>query len=279
MNLSRFFSDQEAVEVNHFQPRQRALKVLAVIALLIIIPTISYFIGETLGNINYKENLAFQDQLLTSSKALEQKLRNNENQKNHAEATVSVQKQTIESLRQEILQWRKKHQELDEQMKLYRSVMKVGKDESPISVETVNIEQVNKPVNNGGQLDHFHLSINIVQRSVNRQRFDGNLQITIIGVNNQNQKIELQNDELFNQSSIALGFKYVQKLEKEFTLDAGFIPRSVTFTINSRSLNQSIKDEVLWTEINNNKPELNCQPSPQQAEQQISFSWDFSLNS
>ena len=279
MNLSKFLSDQEAVEVNHYRPRQRSLKLLGVIALFIIAPTISYFIGQALGNINHKENLVFQEELLAASKTLEQKLRSNENQKNHAEATVSVQKQTIESLRQEILQWQIKYQELDENMKLYRSVMKIGSDESTINVETVTIDQTNSPVNGNSQLYSYRLNMNIVQRSLKRQRFDGNLKVTINGINGQNQEIELQNDELFDQDSIALGFKYVQKLEKEFYLPSNFTPRSISFVINGRSLNRPIQNEVQWAEISSNSNGLNCQPPLQQTGKQLRLSKDLSSNS
>ncbi len=248
MDIKQFFSKTESAEVQRYIPLHRTLIRICVALLLIIFPTISFFIGEVVGNINKGKQLAEQQQLFDLSESLDEDLRKTTNQLNQAQTQLDISKETIESLRLDILEWRKNYEGLSESINRYREVIATGTGARSIVVERAQIytdtdKNIEVPNEN-----FFILKSSVVQYTLSKERFIGKMSIAIEGYDN-NKKVTIEHKDLFEDPFKPLDFYYFQHNDLYFALPDTFNPRVLKVFIDGTSIQGLIIEKYRWSSI------------------------------
>ena len=261
MSFKQQFSRQESASVERYVPLYRTLVKLAVISLLLIAPAVAYFIGEVRGNLSKSEQLDEQQMLHDASTKFDKELRSTKNQLNQAKTQVSVTKQTILSLRQDILQWREKYELLNKRVNRYRTVVESGSDSRDILVDQLSL-YVESPNKDNSTTSSYFIESSIVQFTLSDDKFKGELKIQIKGIDKTGKNVTLQHADLFKEGFELLGFRYFQHNDFSFGLPDGFKPKILLLSISGSGISEPITQKYSWKSLVLQAGERqSCQPA------------------
>lgn len=204
---------------------QRVLRIAGVLFLLLGLPmtsylATSYYLGENTRQLTaqVEQQNALMFDLRRQIEALEQRAAN-------AEMASEIDRNSMEQLRQEILQSEEHIQSLEQQVGFYQSLMDSNPQQRGVYLESLEI----KPANADGE---YQYNIIVAQRSSNHQRVSGHLNLQLIGdaEGELGQTISLA-ELTENQDSLPLGFRFFQQLDGSIRLPAGFVPVRVRVVV------------------------------------------------
>lgn len=251
MPWPQIFSNQETSNVIHFVPIRRLLKWLLLLVSIILLFFTSYFILDLKHKAqDKKQQLAiqhFQGQLHLLTQEFKQISQKN----NQSETTVEVQNHTIDSLRQEIRQWRELYMDLNQNINMSRSTADtISTPASKITFESLSIKQRPLASKEGNYPNRYQFKATLIQSPLLRGLFKGTMEVSIQAVDAQNKEIKLDNQQLFESQHFSLGFKFFQKLQAEFSLQPDIIPKKITLILSGNHLKKPLVKEFEWSDFN-----------------------------
>jgi len=204
---------------------QRILRVAGVLFLLLVLPATSYlatsyYLGKEARVLTrqVKQQNTLMTELRRQIGALEQRAAN-------AEMASEIDRNSMEQLRQEILQSDKHIELLGQQIGFYQSLMDPSPQQRGVYLESFDI----KPANSEGE---YLYNIIIAQRSSNHQRVSGHLNLHLIGGREGEVGQIISLTELTeDQDRLPLGFKFFQQLDGSIRLPEGFVPARVRVVV------------------------------------------------
>ncbi len=182
---------------------QRILRAFGVLFLLVLLPaaatflTTNYYLG-----IESRKLAAQLDQQNLLLVELRRQIGEVEQKAANAEMASEIDRNSMEQLRQEILQSEEQIQLLDQQISFYQSLMDPSPQQRGVYLESLDI----KPATSEGE---YQYNIIVAQRSSNHQRVSGYVNLQLIGANEGELSQTISLAELTeDQDTLPLGFKF-----------------------------------------------------------------------
>ena len=204
---------------------QRVLRVAGVLFLLLGLPLTSYLATSYYLGEKARQLTAQVDQQNVLMVELSRQIETLEQRAANAEMASEIDRNSMEQLRQEILQSEEHIQTLGQQISFYQSLMDPSPQQRGVYLESLDI----KPANAQGE---YQYNIIVAQRSSNHQRVSGHLNIQLIGgpEGELGQTISLA-ELTEDQDRLPLGFKFFQQLDGSIRLPEGFVPARVRVVV------------------------------------------------
>lgn len=217
---------------------QRILRAFGVLFLLVLLPAVTFLTTNYYLGIESRKLAAQLDQQNLLLVELRRQIGEVEQKAANAEMASEIDRNSMEQLRQEILQSEEQIQLLDQQISFYQSLMDPSPQQRGVYLESLDI----KPATSEGE---YQYNIIVAQRSSNHQRVSGYLNLQLIGANESELSQTISLAELTeNQDTLRLGFKFFQQLDGNIRLPEGFIPAKVRVVIQINGDNAPSVDET-----------------------------------
>lgn len=204
-------------EVIYRDPFARRLRSLAMGMVAVMLVATGFFLG---GYENYQhyqkpveESRNLGDQLYTTEHQLEGLMQ----QLINAQTAVEVDRAALELVRKELAYQKRVMAELEEGVRLYKSLMAPEELEQGLMVGDMSLSRSDTP-------GRFHIKLIIQQIVAKHSVLSGAAHVEIVGVLGE-KPVSLSLSELFpdeNGDNFKLRFKYFQVIEGEFPLPEGF---------------------------------------------------------
>ncbi len=216
--------NREQVYVRREVPRQRWARRIMLAGLLIVLPLLSWW-----GAVTYlgRENQVLQQEVVSlrsNLTALQAQVETLRQERADFQVASDMDKETLDQLRQRLVEWREANQQLEEQNQFYMSLMNPEPGESGVIIESIAIQSTFMP-------QQYDYSALVAQRAVDHQRVNGRLEISVEGVAEGQQQTLSTQDLGIPVSSLVLGFRYFQQLNGQLWLPEGFQPERVRLQV------------------------------------------------
>jgi len=217
---------------------QRILRAFGVLFLLVLLPAATFLTTNYYLGIESRKLAAQLDQQNLLLVELRRQIGEVEQKAANAEMASEIDRNSMEQLRQEILQSEEQIQLLDQQISFYQSLMDPSPQQRGVYLESLDI----KPATSEGE---YQYNIIVAQRSSNHQRVSGYVNLQLIGANEGELSQTISLAELTEgQDTLPLGFKFFQQLDGNIRLPEGFIPARVRVVVQINGDNVPRVDET-----------------------------------
>lgn len=217
---------------------QRVLKAVGVLFLLIVLPATTYLATNYYLGIETRKLSAQLEQQNLLLVDLRRQVGDVEQKAANAEMASEIDRNSMEQLRQEILQSEEQIQMLGQQISFYQSLMDPSPQQRGVYLESLDI----KPATSQGE---YQYNIIVAQRSSNHQRVSGYVNLQLIGAGEDEVSQIISLAELTeDQDTLPLGFKFFQQLDGNIRLPEGFIPARVRVVVQINGDNVPSVDET-----------------------------------
>jgi hypothetical protein len=204
---------------------QRVLRAVGVLFLLFVLPATTYLATNYYLGIESRKLAVQLDQQNLLLVELRRQIGQVEQKAANAEMASEIDRNSMEQLRQEILQSEEQIQMLGQQISFYQSLMDPSPQQRGVYLESLDI----KPANAQGE---YQYNIIVAQRSSNHQRVSGYVNLQLIGASEGEVSQTISLAELTeDQDTLPLGFKFFQQLDGNIRLPEGFIPSRVRVVV------------------------------------------------
>lgn len=221
--------------VVEYRPRRRWLIALALVALMLGIGQVAFWVG-------YKQGMASQDVTLQDLHALRTELDNvraesSELRQRYENVRIGaeVDKKSLEEVRAEVVDLRENIAELEEENQFYRNLMAPSDDKKGLNFGSVELTETEND-------RHFRFKIVMQQLATNHEVLNGTLNVNIVGQRDGEVAVlplsELSTD--ISSANIKLRFKYFQNVEGKLVLPIDFDPERVELEARSTGRNAKI---------------------------------------
>ena len=204
---------------------QRVLRAVGVLFLLFVLPATTYLATNYYLGIESRKLAVQLDQQNLLLVELRRQIGQVEQKAANAEMASEIDRNSMEQLRQEILQSEEQIQMLGQQISFYQSLMDPSPQQRGVYLESLDI----KPANAQGE---YQYNIIVAQRSSNHQRVSGYVNLQLLGASEGEVSQTISLAELTeDQDTLPLGFKFFQQLDGNIRLPEGFIPSRVRVVV------------------------------------------------
>lgn len=144
--------------------------------------------------------------------------------------TAEVDRQTIEDLRQQVMDQRAQLAASERDLRVYKDLLSPGAKTNPQGISFGVFTVTPLP-----EVGHFKYSLTVQKLSAKEGDFTGNLEFRVVGQQG-DKTLQLSLYQVSAQvtaPSIPLGFKYFQTLDGDMTLPQDFAPQTVELVVKT----------------------------------------------
>lgn len=215
-----------------YRPGLRIGAVLGVTAFVVTSVLVAYWGGQhraAEGHERALSDLTAVRTKLDSSRAEEQRLRR---EIENAKLGTEVDRQSLESVRQELLQLKSDLASLEEENQFYRNLMAPAGNQRGLNFGTVELSDTD-------QVRTYHYKVVMQQLATQHELLNGTLSFNIVGRQDGEVRVLSLHEasEDVGSANIKLRFKYFQNIEGRLVLPDGFEPERIELEARSTGKN------------------------------------------
>jgi len=213
---------------------------LILLLVLVSLPTATWWITRAQLGEDYRALQTQMSALQSESAQMQQRIEELLQQRADLEVAAQLDADTLQQLRERLVDWREANEQLEEQTQFYMSLMNPSANNAGVFVESIEIRATSTP-------NQYGYDVLVAQRTLNHQRITGRLVIDLQGEQS-GQQIILNADSLgLETDGQALGFRYFQHLTGEIFLPEEFEAEQLRARVYlSGSSTPLIDEQVDW---------------------------------
>lgn len=195
---------------------KRAWSIALVAACIVAVPVVTYFGTLWYSGYSSSELKKIVEQQASQIDGLQADVISLKQLNANADLSLEVDRNSLEQMRQEMVDSQTQIEILQEQVKFYQSLMDPNPEKGGVYIETVSVE----PASFEGE---YSYNIVIAQRSSNHKRIKGKMEVEFISELNSEEVQTFALSELTeNGNPLPLGFKFFQQVDGDVSLPDDF---------------------------------------------------------
>jgi hypothetical protein len=235
-------SKQDKLTVVSYDPWQRFMKRLLLLALISVFGVASFISGRYEALEAQEQAIAERDQLLEDLQISQDENSSNNSRVVMLEKGGEVDRRSTEGLRQNMVDLRSQIATLQEEVAFYKGIMAPSSRKQNLRIQKFDLVK-------SLEVNRYKFKLVLTQVGANQRFISGLAGVNVVGILDGKQKVYGLRDlsEDIQDYGIKYKFRYFQEISGELVLPKGFIPESVDIVLQSNgSKAKRIENNFPW---------------------------------